>query len=269
MIPLLRRADPSEGRFHAVHLPVEVQDAVLRFLVAPRVASSSMAPTLVPGDTLELEPADELHIGDVLVFRHHDGYVCHRLVGVRGDTLSMKGDASTGEPETVDRSQVVGRVSAIARAVTAPSEAGPNPRSERLVSGLQALLSRGILNRTIRRAARCLSRPVPGAVFRRLTRRWITVDILEATPLRCTESFAHRLTVRLNQPERLLEALASYDDWKSIRLILRLGPISLAACRLSPWGLWIRSAARCLRLEEALAPVARALKNDALRAKKL
>lgn len=260
MIHRLRHAHLSGRRFSTAHLPAEVQDAVLRHLVVPRVASSSMWPTLMPGDTLELEPVDELCLGDVLVFRRGDDYVCHRLVGTRDGSLLMHGDASTGEPEAIERSQLVGRVSAVVR----DGLSLQHPRRKlngRLGLRLRAALSRGAFRRVCHVAARCLRRPVLGEAFKRMTRRWIAVEILEAAPLACTQSFVSRSMVRLHQREQLVSALGAHHDRESLLLILRMGPLILGICRLSPWSLSLRSGAQCFDLEEALEPLADVLRS--------
>jgi hypothetical protein len=95
-----------------------------------------------------------------------------------------------------------------------------------------------------------------------MTRRWIAIEILEAAPLKCTQGFVSRATLRLNQHEQLVRTLAAHTDWQSLSLLLHLGPITLGTCRISPWVLSLRPSMHCLHLEEALDPLAEILRDN-------
>lgn len=79
--------------------------------------SASMAPTIGAGDAYVVVGADEVDVGDVVVFSSHErgGYVTHRVVGESPNGLITKGDANEAtDQETgmapVPRSAVVGEV---------------------------------------------------------------------------------------------------------------------------------------------------------------
>lgn len=91
----------------------EISDVLLRFAkVRVRIASGSMAPTLLPGDEISVEPAsiDTLRAGDLILFRWRGQLVCHRLMDVSGDAVVTRGDAASGGGERTDRDQVLGKV---------------------------------------------------------------------------------------------------------------------------------------------------------------
>jgi signal peptidase I len=91
----------------------EVSDVLLRFAnVRVRIASRSMAPTLLPGDEIIVEPAsiDDLRAGDLILFRWREQLICHRLVDVSGDAVVTRGDAASAGGERTDRDQVLGKV---------------------------------------------------------------------------------------------------------------------------------------------------------------
>lgn len=71
------------------------------------VTGSSMAPTLHPGrDAVLLEEADAVKTGDILLFQRPTGeFILHRCIRIRGDKLTMNGDAQSWSEE-IDLSQV-------------------------------------------------------------------------------------------------------------------------------------------------------------------
>jgi len=75
------------------------------------VTSESMEPTLKVGDLVFLSHRDPT-VGDVIVYRHGDILIIHRLISQDGDRLITKGDNPNTNPEpdprTVYKSDVVG-----------------------------------------------------------------------------------------------------------------------------------------------------------------
>lgn len=57
------------------------------------LVGTSMQPTLIAGDELELAPAgDYLAVGDVVLFRYHGRHILHRIVAIEGNRYTMHGD---------------------------------------------------------------------------------------------------------------------------------------------------------------------------------
>ena len=58
--------------------------------------------------TLEYPAPDTIRVGDILLCRIGERYVLHRLIGIEGDTLHLKGDGNItgGERYTGSGSQV-------------------------------------------------------------------------------------------------------------------------------------------------------------------
>jgi signal peptidase I len=90
-----------------------------------RISSDSMAPTLQPGDLVELIPVryDELATGDLLTVRAGDILLCHRLIenyAADDGTLWVvtKGDRSTDNDSPVPAEHIVGRVGCVTRPST-------------------------------------------------------------------------------------------------------------------------------------------------------
>lgn len=81
-----------------------------------RVISSSMRPTLRPGDwvTARVEPSDQLRVGDLLVFQRGAELITHRLVDRREGFL-LKGDATWGFDPSIQTDAILGRVIAVER----------------------------------------------------------------------------------------------------------------------------------------------------------
>jgi len=84
-----------------------------------RVRGDSMRPTLRPGQLLAVEfSAEELAVGDLLLFRQGDSLLVHRLLGdarpLDGQRrLRTRGDGVATLDPAVDLERVVGRVTAI------------------------------------------------------------------------------------------------------------------------------------------------------------
>ena len=72
-----------------------------------------MAPTLVDGQIVVVEPApagEGYRLGDVIVTRHDDGLVIHRLATLRGELAITRGDARVAPDAPVRIGSIIGRV---------------------------------------------------------------------------------------------------------------------------------------------------------------
>lgn len=101
---------------------LEISDLLLRGQTFRfRVASWSMAPALLKGDQLTVEPATpaQLQVGDLLLFHDRGRLICHRLVATQesgtGPRLITKGDAVTGCDAPLQPENVLGRVVGVRR----------------------------------------------------------------------------------------------------------------------------------------------------------
>ena len=90
-------------------------------LVRFRAEGDSMYPTIRNGDTITIAPVstDEVVCGDVLLCRHDNRVLAHRLVGVTtcgSDRLfSLRGDAKAACDAPVGASDLVGKVISVCR----------------------------------------------------------------------------------------------------------------------------------------------------------
>ncbi len=77
------------------------------------VSSQSMWPTLKKGDLIFVKGVDkveDLAVGDIIAFEHPKGITVHRVVEIRGDLITTKGDGNQAEDKPISFDQVVGRV---------------------------------------------------------------------------------------------------------------------------------------------------------------
>lgn len=75
------------------------------------VTGSSMVPFLHDSDTVELEPAQRLRLGDmVLVRTGAERYVLHRIVRMDGAVFFIRGDAQSWSEGPFTTEAVLGRV---------------------------------------------------------------------------------------------------------------------------------------------------------------
>jgi hypothetical protein len=231
-------------------LPDLVQEPVLRDLVFPRVVSSSMRPTLEAGDRLELESAQTLQIGDVIVFRHNALFICHRIVLVEQDRLRTRGDAAGSVPEETQRALVIGRVAAIMRngvRRTLPAWSGT---ASRLTTHQYAAESRERLRAsTVSFMKRLVALPFLGTIARRLIIRAIAVDVMEEAPLHCVSGYIKQRTCKASEVPALLQGSSQRIMTPGTRLVFRAGPFVLGICRLSPRSLNVHQTAHTLGLE--------------------
>ena len=104
---------PSEPTFTSVVVDLLRRGMWVRF----RASGSSMAPAILDGDAITVEPveAGRLRRGDVVLARRGTTVVAHRLIGRRrrpdgGLALLLRGDAAAGDDSPVPASDLLGRV---------------------------------------------------------------------------------------------------------------------------------------------------------------
>ncbi|MGC4098784.1 MAG: S26 family signal peptidase [Nitrospira sp.] len=244
MIARLLNPSSHSTRFSVDRLPAAVHESVLQNSMTPIVNSESMTPTLQKGDVLRLQHADNLQVGDVIVYRHDQLFVCHRIHRIDGHRMFLRGDRNTGPFEDVDIRQVVGRVEALFRNGT--SIAIPNSLWKG--SHLQKNSTRG---RTLpwsfplgrARALRFVNwvadRWFVRRVLRHMLKGLMTIDILERTSLRSLDGYVARHHIRLDQLDHA-EQGAPMLKGDGLVLVIRVGPVLVGTCSLNPWGLHMR-----------------------------
>lgn len=84
------------------------------------VKGGSMHPMLRDGDLVLVAPSREVKIGDVVVFRHKDELITHRILWINTNThgectLRTKGDHVLSLDAPISETELVGRVVAIRR----------------------------------------------------------------------------------------------------------------------------------------------------------
>lgn len=86
-------------------------------VVCLRVAGHSMAPLLEPGDTVHVAYADPLSLrrGDLIVIRHGDMLLTHRLIATDAHGWRTKGDGQPHSDPPAPREAILGQVVAIER----------------------------------------------------------------------------------------------------------------------------------------------------------
>jgi signal peptidase I len=72
-----------------------------------KIVSASMAPTLQPGDFVLFSPGGAVHRGDVIAYRSAGRTVLHRVAGIPGDTLEMRGGVLFRDGRRVSEPYVV------------------------------------------------------------------------------------------------------------------------------------------------------------------
>ena len=72
------------------------------------VLSGSMEPEISTDDLVFVKRADELHVGDVVLYNTGGSCVLHRITKIDGDIITTKGDANNTEDKPFSKSAVLG-----------------------------------------------------------------------------------------------------------------------------------------------------------------
>jgi hypothetical protein len=220
-----------DGRFSTQDLPNELQLTLLNNMIMPRIASSSMLPTIQEGDRLELSPPTSLTVGVIVVFRNDTLLICHRITAIDPHgTLVTSGDATQGACEIVQPGAVIGVVTGVLREGAhislgnSPHISSATAQPRRLDSRVRTMVVRAITS-SIRVLAKLpLFQPILGLLL-----RWAaTVDILTPAPLQSFPSHAKVASFTLRGFPQNAELLAPSNGQKPTRYIVRLGPWRLA-----------------------------------------
>ena len=75
---------------------------------ASLVLSGSMEPEISTDDFVFVKRADELHVGDVVLYNTGGSNVLHRITKIDGDIITTQGDANNTEDKPISASVVLG-----------------------------------------------------------------------------------------------------------------------------------------------------------------
>ena len=75
---------------------------------ASLVLSGSMEPEISTDDLVFVKRADELHVGDVVLYNTGGSNVLHRITKIDGDMITTQGDANNTEDKSFSKSAVLG-----------------------------------------------------------------------------------------------------------------------------------------------------------------
>jgi hypothetical protein len=250
MIARLLSPSTASTGFSADQLPEEVHGSALWRVMTPIVNSESMTPTLQIGDELELEPADNLQVGEIVMYRYDRQFICHRIHRIEDHRLFLRGDASTGPLEEVDFRQVVGRVRFLLRnkqriAVLphtglriAPAGNSRWVRASTWGGGPGRFLALRFLNSVA-------SLPGVERIVRHILRKFMTIQIMERASLHALEGYVVRQLVHLDRLTDCQQYLSPLNR-NDIVLVVRAGPLYLGTCTLDPWCIHMRPFLRSL-----------------------
>ena len=75
---------------------------------ASLVLSGSMEPEISTDDLVFVKRADELHVGDVVLYNTGGSNVLHRITRIDGDMITTQGDANNTEDKPFSKTAVLG-----------------------------------------------------------------------------------------------------------------------------------------------------------------
>ena len=238
-------------------------------LLALRVVSWSMFPSIHKGDLIEIGRAHHLGVGDVVLFRGETGLICHRVtaVGADGD-VRTRGDASPGPEEPLRPDDVIGTVTAIIRGGLrlSPMRVRRAPAAARLRRTVDLLGAR-YRARLIAFGRLWLDwlcrRLAVKHTARKLLPRLVRLDIALRVPVRSLSGFRILPLGRHPIEDRILADLPlARVKWEDVLLLARVGSWHLAMYRAATGKVDVRRVAAGLGLEGLLS-------EEALRVRRL
>ncbi len=81
-----------------------------------KVVSGSMADTINIGDIVVIKIENDknsINVNDIIVFKQDEYIITHRVINIDGDTILTKGDANNTEDKTIERNQIIGKVTKV------------------------------------------------------------------------------------------------------------------------------------------------------------
>ena len=74
------------------------------------IASGSMEYNLLVGDYIIVKKEEEYKVGDVITYKESGYYITHRIVDIKGENITTKGDANTAHDEPITKDNVLGKL---------------------------------------------------------------------------------------------------------------------------------------------------------------
>lgn len=74
------------------------------------VATGSMSPTIEIGDIIIVKFTKEVSQNDIIVYKDGNDFITHRLIDIKRNELTTKGDANNSEDKSITIEQVLGQV---------------------------------------------------------------------------------------------------------------------------------------------------------------
>lgn len=81
-----------------------------------KVVSGSMADTINIGDIVIVKiekDKSNINVNDIIVFKQDEYIITHRVINIDGDKILTKGDANNTEDKTIERKQIIGKVTKV------------------------------------------------------------------------------------------------------------------------------------------------------------
>jgi len=101
---------------HDLKSDLAIEALQLSGLLRLRVRGHSMLPSLWPGDfvTIQAQPFDSIHLGDIILYLRNSRFVVHR-VRYKAETVIVVGDCLRMPDPPLAASEVLGRVISVRR----------------------------------------------------------------------------------------------------------------------------------------------------------
>ena len=74
------------------------------------VKTGSMEEKIHVGDYILILKKSNYKVGDVVTYKINKGFITHRIIKIKGNKITTKGDANNIEDKTIDKKIVIGKV---------------------------------------------------------------------------------------------------------------------------------------------------------------
>lgn len=258
---MIRTLTPATGRQTFSITEVVPADDLARvgYLCSLRAVGWSMFPTIQKGDVLELEPADSIQTGDIVVFPFAGALICHRIVGIENSGLvRTQGDAVDSPDQPVRTREILGRVARIRRGrrVFQPSSTPRPSLAARARKNLDAVgvAWRERLADLLLAVFAFLTRQTPARqVVNAALTRWVRFYLGVRVPLHCLTAYHFTPLPGVNRDDRTSgEAFLVPPFSGDVVIHARLGRHWLGTWHPASGAMQIRRAAAGLGLEKSL-----------------
>lgn len=75
-----------------------------------KVGSGSMEPSLKINDLIIIRSSDDYKVQDIITYSNENEYITHRIISIKGNEVTTKGDANNISDEPITKDKIIGKL---------------------------------------------------------------------------------------------------------------------------------------------------------------